>query len=251
MTLSVPINEISVLGDFTVTTGSNPLPVCGAGRRLVAYLAVHGRRHPVSRGTLAASLWTDTAPARAAARLRSVLWRLNRHSVSPVVVATADTLAFEQDVAVDLWRAESNARSIMASTCDSPLTGNLRSDLLPSWSDDWLIVEREAFRQIRLHALEAASVSLRDAGDYPAALDAALAAVQCEPLRESAHRAVLAVHLAEGNHAEALRGYQVFRRLLSVELGIPPTEAIRAMVTPLLGRPIDGARAARGPGRTP
>jgi DNA-binding SARP family transcriptional activator len=251
MTLSPPIKEVSVLGDFTVVAGSSQLPLCAAGRRMVAYLAVHGRRHPVSRATLAASLWTDTAPARAGARLRSVLWRLNKHSASPVVAATADTLAFESDVVVDLWQAENQARSIIASTCENPATGNLRSDLLPSWSDDWLIVEREAFRQTRLHALEAASAALRDAGDYPAALDAALAAVQCEPLRESAHRAVLAVHLAEGNHAEALRGYQVFRRLLSVELGIPPTEAIRAMVTPLLGRPIERARPAGAPGRRP
>jgi DNA-binding SARP family transcriptional activator len=47
------------------------------------------------------------------------------------------------------------------------------------------------------------------------------------------------VHLAEGNHAEALRQYDGYRRLLATELGLPPSAEIRRMVAPLLGRPID------------
>ena len=87
-------------------------------------------------------------------------------------------------------------------------------------------------------------MELREGGRYPAALAVGLAAVQSEPLRESAHRRVIEVHLSEGNHAEALRQYQTFRRLLADELGLPPSPAMRALVAPLLGRPVD--HAARG-----
>ncbi len=74
-----------------------------------------------------------------------------------------------------------------------------------------------------------------------------LGAVRSEPLRDSAHRSVIEVHLAEGNHAEALRQYDGYRRLLADELGLPPSPAIRRLVAPLLGRPVDLPRAAAGP----
>jgi DNA-binding SARP family transcriptional activator len=72
-----------------------------------------------------------------------------------------------------------------------------------------------------------------------AALAAGLAAVSCDPLRESAHRRLAQVHIAEGNFAEALRQYQTYRRLARTELGLPPSPQFRSLVGPLLGRPLD------------
>jgi DNA-binding SARP family transcriptional activator len=245
-----------VLGEFAVTADDIPLPLCSSGQRLVAFLAVHGRGQCVTRSSVAAALWADTPPQRAAARLRSVLWRLSRAVGHPMVRASGAGLALDPGVAVDLYQAEDEARSVTIAeshterTAGYPVLATFRSDLLPTWPEDWLVLEREAFRQVRLHALEATSASLLRAGQFPAALDAALAAVQCEPLRESAHRSVIAVHLAEGNQAEALRQYQSFRRLLSAELGLPPSQAIRGLVAPLLGRPLDGPAGHGLPSQT-
>lgn len=50
---------------------------------------------------------------------------------------------------------------------------------------------------------------------------------------------MIATHLAEGNPAEALRQFETFRRLLRAELGLPPSPAIRALLSGLLGRPAD------------
>jgi hypothetical protein len=63
---------------------------------------------------------------------------------------------------------------------------------------------------------------------------------------------VIAVHLAEGNAAEALRQYHVYRRLLALELGLPPSPSIRQLVAPLLGRPIErpSPRRHSNPGRS-
>jgi DNA-binding SARP family transcriptional activator len=178
-----------------------------------------------------------------------VLWRLPRPGGNPLVDAAKLGLRLGDEVQVDLWHAEDHARWVMGEAEVPEIDASVLSgDLLPDWPDDWLLVEREAFRQTRLHALERSSEGLRQRGRYPAALRAALAAVQCEPLRESAHRAVIAVHLAEGNHAEALRQYQSFRRLLAQELGLPPSPAIRAQVASLLGRPVE-RRAVPGRGR--
>ena len=53
-----------------------------------------------------------------------------------------------------------------------------------------------------------------------------LAAVAAEPLRESAHRMVIRVHLLEGNIAEASRQYRAFARLLSDALGARPSPSM-------------------------
>ncbi|MFF0086754.1 BTAD domain-containing putative transcriptional regulator [Streptomyces canus] len=50
-------------------------------------------------------------------------------------------------------------------------------------------------------------------GSLALALEAALANVRIEPLRESAHRAVVAAHLSEGNVIEAVRHYRAYRLL--------------------------------------
>jgi DNA-binding SARP family transcriptional activator len=242
--------DLTVLGTFELTTCGSPVSISGPSERMLAYLTVHGRAHPVKRTTLAAALWADSAPHLAAGKLRSLLWRLTRNTGKAVVTVAPNTVRLADRVSTDLWLAEDRARDVMApkqaagdpdpnTLAAAARTEAFCADLLPEWSDDWLVLEREAFRQKRLYALEAASALLLNSGSHHAALAAALAAVQCEPLRESAHRAVIAVHLADGNHAEALHQFQTYRRLLAAELGLAPTATIRALVAPLLGRPLD------------
>ncbi|HVT66333.1 MAG TPA: bacterial transcriptional activator domain-containing protein, partial [Trebonia sp.] len=71
------------------------------------------------------------------------------------------------------------------------------------------------------------------------ALTAALAAVTCDPLRESAHRRLALIHLSEGNLAEALRQYHLYRDLVRSELGLSPSPQFRRLIAPLLGRPAE------------
>ena len=110
----------------------------------------------------------------------------------------------------------------------------LAGDLLPGWDDDWVLAERERYRQLRLHTLEDLCARRRDEARFSDALRLGLVAVQSEPLRETAHRQVIEVHLAEGNACEALRQYDAFRRLLQAELGLPPSPAMRRLVDEVL-----------------
>ena len=248
--------RLSVLGGFALTVDGEPVRPCPSAQRVLVYLAVHGRSRPVQRRTLAERLWAETTSGRAAASLRSTLWRLPRPHDRELVRTTASTVDLAPDVQVDLWAGEDQARRLSAGgALDDPggldqleQFTELTSDLLPDWSEEWLLVEQESYRQARLHALERLCTDLAAAGRHSAALAAGLAAVRCEPLRESAHRRVIEVHLAEGNPSEALRQYQAFRRLLADELGLPPSPAIRRLVQHLLGRPVDAPRPARGPG---
>jgi DNA-binding SARP family transcriptional activator len=103
-------------------------------------------------------------------------------------------------------------------------------ELLPEWSDDWILIERERLRQIGLHGLETLSARLSDTGRHAAAVEAALLAVACEPLRETAQRALIVAHLAEGNAIEASRAFDTYTKLLDEALGITPGQDVVAMV---------------------
>jgi DNA-binding SARP family transcriptional activator len=102
-------------------------------------------------------------------------------------------------------------------------------ELLPGWYDDWVLAERELVRQKWLHFLEELGRRLTAEGRYGQALEAALAAVRAEPLRESAHRVLIDIHLAEGNFGEARRSYQQLTTLLEEELGLEPSPLCAAI----------------------
>ncbi|MGH8932083.1 MAG: AfsR/SARP family transcriptional regulator [Egibacteraceae bacterium] len=107
----------------------------------------------------------------------------------------------------------------------------LTEQLLPHWvADDWVLLERERLRQLCLHGLEALCERLLAFGRHAEAVEAGLAAVHGEPLRESAHRMLISAHLAQGNRCEALREYLGYRRLLWDELGIEPSPLITQLV---------------------
>ena len=77
-----------------------------------------------------------------------------------------------------------------------------------------------------LHALEALSRRLVELGRYADAVEAAIAAIAAEPLRESAQRALIEAHLSEGNWVEAHRGFVTYRDLLRRELGVSPSHEL-------------------------
>ena len=113
---------------------------------------------------------------------------------------------------------------------DSVRLADLVGDLLPDWYDDWLQDEREGLRQTRLHALESLARRLSASGRHADAIQAALAAIRLEPLRETAHHTLIEIHLAEGNWSEACRQFQRCRRLLREELGVEPSDSMRLLL---------------------
>jgi DNA-binding SARP family transcriptional activator len=235
-------------------------------QRLVAHLCLS---HRPTRNATAGHLWPDVPEAHAHGSLRSALWRLNK--VAPgLIEASGSALRVAAGVRVDVrdlndWAQRAIALPVGADDVAVPDTA-LLGDLLPGWYDDWVLLERERLRQLRMQALEAVAARLAFLGRHCEALEAAYAAVRAEPLRESAHRTVVRVHLAQGNLAEALRAYDFFRTLVHEELGVPPTEQMTRLVQhiPRLRRALSaehpplgaalirpGADSSSGTGRRP
>ena len=227
--------RLSLLGGFELRCTGQDVAVSRIGQRLLALLALQGR--PLERLWVAGTLWLDAPEERAGASLRSALWRLPQPGGTAVVEASATHLRLARDLAVDTRELVALAERLESPDgCGDhrPEPAALARDLLPDWYEDWVVLERERFRQLRLHALEALCARLTEAGRFGAAVQAGLAAVSGEPLRESAHRTLIQAHLAEGNPGEAVRQYHLYRRLLADELALEPSAAIRGLVQPLL-----------------
>lgn len=202
-----------------------------AVQRLVAHLGLSTRS--TTRAATARRLWPDVPEDHAHGSLRSALWRLNK-AAPGLFEVTGRTVHLATDVRVDVRDLRDWARRAIApgpgpedvALPDTALAG----ELLPGWYDDWVLLKRERLCQLRMQALEAVAARLTFLGRHWEALQAAHAAVSAEPLRESAHRMVVRIHLAEGNVSEAVRAYEFFRTMLEDELGVPPTEQMTRLV---------------------
>jgi DNA-binding SARP family transcriptional activator len=247
-----PVTRVALLDGFGLQFGTTRPGRAGevlprGVQRLVARLGLS--RRP-ARTAIAGQLWPDVPERCARGSLRSALWRV--HKIAPgLIVVSGDTLSLAAAVQVDVRELTDWARRITdpgISLEDVSLAeGRLRGDLLPGWYEDWVLVERERLRQVRLHALEALADRLSAAGRYGDAVQAAYAAVHAEPLRESGHRAAIRVHLAEGNVVEAVRAYETFRTMLADELGCEPTRHMRNLLSGIRTVRVQEKGARRAP----
>jgi DNA-binding SARP family transcriptional activator len=231
--------RLQLLGGFQGFLDEHPLWLSLGTQRLLAFLAL--QPHPVQRTYVAVNLWPDSSEGRAHASLRTALWRLRLRGLD-VVTATSAQLALVPSVEVDVHDAAARARRLVHRTGPSDPHDLARlcdvGEVLPDWYEEWVLVARERFQQLRLHALESLCEQCARDGRFGQATDAGLAAVASEPLRESAHRAVIASYLAEDNMADAVRQYGLYRVLLKDRLGIEPSPQMRELVR---GLPVDRA----------
>jgi DNA-binding SARP family transcriptional activator len=211
--------ELRLLGGFTFTHRGAAIVLTSRSERLLAFLAL---RDGVPRDTVAFRLWPDASEERAHACLRSTLWRLPKPGGTSVVSGSAGRLHLSRAVIIDLHRLRALVAGWAPATPppDAIRRRALHADLLPFWYDDWLLIERESHRQLRLHTLERLSLWHSAQAAYSEAIEAALQAVAGDPLRESAHRCLVRAHLAEGNLSEAIRQTRTYLNLLA-EAGLP------------------------------
>lgn len=230
--------ELQLLGGSELRCGGEGIRLPLGAHRLLSFLALQDGG--VQRAAAAEALWPDHRAGRAAANLRSTLWQARRVGTVTIIDCAGQRICLASTVEVDVCAVARCAHQMMASpTLDVSLDGydevveSLARELLPDWSDDWLVLERERWDQLRLHALETLARRLITAEKYLPALEVALTAVAIEPVRESAHRTVIEVHIAEGNSACAIKHYQRYRGLLQRELGVSPSQRMDQLVRTL------------------
>jgi DNA-binding SARP family transcriptional activator len=245
---SVPVTRrgpcLALLDGFELRYGGRVVSLPLSVQRLLAFVAL--QEHAVLRRYVACTLWLDATEEHATSSLRSALWRLRR-SGHDLIQTTGSQLRLAPGVAVDVREATAWSRRLLDGDVDEAANlgagAYLLGELLPDWYDDWVLLERERLRELRARAFEALCEQLTAKRSFADAMQAAQAVIKLEPLRESAHRRVIRIHLAEGNQSAAIRHYRLYRRLLQRELGLPPSAQMDQLISPLVTR--KRAHAAR------
>lgn len=228
-----PSCALRVLGTFTAYIDGRRVVLRPSAQRVVALLAVRGALPSPDAGGV---LWPGLTQKRAMANLRTALWRV-RNDGPGFVSREGSVVRISSDVRVDLFEVrEWVQRALRGDDPWMPPPERAAFGLLPGWGDDWLVEPREELRLLQLYALEATSQRLLLSGRFGEAAGMALAAVGVDPLRESANRLLIEIHLRDGNRPDALRQFHKYQERLRNEMDTDPgpnlTALIEAFVAP-------------------
>jgi DNA-binding SARP family transcriptional activator len=232
---SHPAVRLSLLGGFELWVDGVEATLPVGAQRLLALLALRGR---MGRSRTAGILWPQATERRALACLRTAIWRLN-HVTPQLLRVTSVAVDLTAAVNVDVRRLEAAADALADGSLDADaVLGAWRlaprgdADLLTDWGDDWLVDDRQRLQQLEVHVLELFAARFTELDRFGLAMEAALMALRADPLRESAHRAVIRIHLAEGNPVDAKRALDFCRLVLARDAGVEPTRVTTQLVLP-------------------
>jgi DNA-binding SARP family transcriptional activator len=205
---------LQLLGRFAVWSDGRPVVLRPSVQRLLALLAIQGA---LPRCDAAGILWGDLTQERAQGNLRTALWRARRDC--PGLVSADGDIVRLSGISVDFVDVRAWAwRALRAEDPWMPAPESAAPELLPGWADSWLVETREATRLLRLYALVTCAQRLLMGGRFGEAAALASAAIGVDPLRESANRLLIEIHLRDGNRSDALRQFRRYEQLLRHEL---------------------------------
>ena len=152
---------ISLLGGFEVCRDGQRLELPPSCRRLVALAAL--KRRAVPRGWICRVLWPTTRPDRAAARLRTTLWRLRPIGAETLLTVKPQSISVAPEVSVDWYDAVDLCGQLLRHTDPAGPDRDLVAELLPllrsgglleGWTDEWNAYPRSTYHELRMDALD-------------------------------------------------------------------------------------------------
>lgn len=232
--------EVRMFGHLSVTDKGVPLTqrLSPRARRLLAFLLLH-RHVPLPRESVAFILWPDSPEKESLGNLRRALNEL-RITLPPAetsdwIIATRGELHWNLDAAywLDAEEFERLIRQATPAALHNAVTLYI-GDLLQGLDDEWLLVEREHFRQSQLDTLSHLVAHHRALGEYEVALNLTRQTLALEPLAEAAYRDLMSLHYLVEDRAAALADYERLRTMLRDEFDVEPMPETRALLEAII-----------------
>jgi len=228
--------RVDVLGPLRVTdrTGTDVTPDGPLQRRLLALLVLR-RGQVVSVDTAIEALWPAQRPRDPVAALQNHLFRLRRSLPDGLIEFVGEG-----------YRLDPSLIDLDADRLVAAVAAGERAEidaLLERWQGpaypelDNLgdgVAEAGRLEELRTRAIEVQAEDRLAVGDIDGLAAELTALVDEHPWRERPRELLMAVLTATGRHAEALRVYDDFRRVLGDQLGIEPSPALAARHAELL-----------------
>ena len=264
--------SLTLLGTFNVAWADRPLRFAtNPARALFAYLAVEADR-PFARAQLATLLWPEQSTTAAFNNLRQTLKRMRASIPDPpgadaVFDITKSTIQFRREVASsDLSRFEDllaecalhhHADLIACPACANRMEQAValyRGEFLAGLHvdgghpfEEWLLFKREQLHRRMQDALGTLILHHEAMGHYEAMRLYAMQQLALEAWHEDAHAQLMRALAYLGDRTAALAQYEACRRLLQDELGIEPTNELRALAERIRAGALDKPQLAAMP----
>ena len=237
--------RIYSLGRFEVVVDDVPLTFERKAPRkplalLKALVAFGGRNIPKQK--LADALWPDDHGDAAREALDVNLRRARRLlGRQDVIVVSDESVSLNPEVCwVDAWeferlveKAEPQTGVDASQTLDSARS-LYRGDFLPADADEpWTVKFRERLRGRFIRLVETCGSSYEAKGEWELAIEYYRRGLEADDLAEQFYQGLMRCYRALGRHAEAMTAYRRLRQLLSVVLGISPSETSQALACAL------------------
>jgi len=229
--------EVRLFGQANVTYAGVPVKFARRSTTLAMLaLLVLQRGKPMSRESLAFTLFPDVDESAALAELRRYLYLVNKalppRADDPWIVADADVVRWNESAGAFVDVVEFERLSASAAT-QAQAVELYAGDLLADVYDDWVLAERERLRTRYLDVLAELLDRHRSERAYGAAIACAKRILSTDPWREDTLRALVAVRYESGDASGALAEYEQFVKRLRDELAIAPmaeTVAVRRSI---------------------
>ena len=246
--------RVCMFGPFELRRGEDCIRLGLSGRTLdlLRYMLVHAHR-PLRPDYLAEMFWRRSSWERRRSALNSAVWRI-RGALAPLggfEVWRRDGaigLDLGPNVSVDvieLGRAfeAANAEEVGSQERLARLLDLCEAPFLDGAAEDWAIVEREKFFELRMRGL---ALLLRRAGQakrYDDALGFGARLLAEDPYREGVHCEMMWLYVLSGRRAKALAQYERCAEILRRELDIEPMAELRALYNHIRNEVRDAAPA--------
>ena len=232
--------DARLLGPLELDDGRAPISLGPPRQRaLLARLLLDANR-TVSIDRLVEDLWGADVPSAAVKMVQIHVSKLRKVLPAGVLVTRSPGYAVEiPPDALDVVRFErlrDQGTAALAGGSAAEAAERLR-DALALWRGPALAEFDEPFAAAesgRIEELRLACVEERIDADLALGRHATLvgeldALATRDPLRERLRRQLMVALYRSGRHAEALAGFREFRQMLSTELGIEPSTALREL----------------------
>lgn len=234
----MPLLQAYVFGKLRLQCGDKTIDTFPTRHveHLLGYLLLH-QGTPHAREKLIDLLWANDSPANGRASLSTTLWRLRKLfeqlGLEPdcYVQATRDWISFtlESGSYLDAADFEAAVAGVEQSGSDGSCEICLRKALAvyqgpfcEGMYEDWCLLARERLERQHLWASGRLMHLLIERGEYGEAIGVGRRILECDPLREEVHRAIMRCHYRLGQRAQGIRQFQSCANLLQQEMDILP-----------------------------
>ncbi len=178
-------------------------------------------------------MWPDASPEDLNVRFKNTLYRLRKAVGNQAILLGNHGYRFNRmlDYFYDVETFTTQIKNAKETKDKLEKVSQLnkaikeyQGDYLVSFDGLWVMAEREAYRQMYLRALIELAEFHYEEQEAQKALQYCLQALTEDPVLEEVHRLAMKIHAMNGNRAEVIRQYQLCKKVLIDNFGIPPSQ---------------------------